>query len=496
MASNRSRSNRSVGNKLNNLDSRVAKNEKGTNNPHLSPDVIEQSHLVDGAVAEGKIAERAVTENKIARGAVGTEHLGVVNTITADSGLTLKPGPDGGFIVINGPEYVAPAAGSGDLYALAFNENNQVVVSTTGVGGGDGIAAMPAGSIQPWPSNAIPDGWLLCDGSAVSRTTYSDLFNVLAPVQNAQFNVRVLQAPNTGAGYVYVFESGTFITGTPFQLKGAVPPNVGTYQRCLFTPFDIGGGQGTKYVLNSGSGFIFTNSSLLNQVFTLAVDRTFPYGFVESTDTFNLPNIKGRTIVGRDATQPEFDTLGETGGAKTHSLSDAQIPYHTHSGTTTTTGSSHRHWISAAAIDDRNFTGTGANNQDYGVVSDAGSWSPNDGDSGAGSYSSYTGSEHTHTFTTSSQSGSYGGAHNNLQPYIVLNYIIKATSGVSTTDSTIVERVGQLELEAEFPIKLNLQTISANYTIPVGYNGLSAGPIIIANGVTVTIPDGSAWSVV
>jgi len=46
------------------------------------------------------------------------------------------------------------------------------------------------------------------------------------------------------------------------------------------------------------------------------------------------------------------------------------------------------------------------------------------------------------------------------------------------------------------PIKLNEQLISANFTIPVGYNGLSAGPVTIDDGVTVTVSDGSAWSIV
>jgi hypothetical protein len=45
-------------------------------------------------------------------------------------------------------------------------------------------------------------------------------------------------------------------------------------------------------------------------------------------------------------------------------------------------------------------------------------------------------------------------------------------------------------------VRLNLQTIEENYTMPTGYNGVTAGPITIADGVTVTIPDGSAWSVV
>jgi hypothetical protein len=39
----------------------------------------------------------------------------------------------------------------------------------------------------------------------------------------------------------------------------------------------------------------------------------------------------------------------------------------------------------------------------------------------------------------------------------------------------------------------NSQTISANYTITSGKNGMSAGAISISNGVTVTIPSGSNW---
>jgi hypothetical protein len=45
-------------------------------------------------------------------------------------------------------------------------------------------------------------------------------------------------------------------------------------------------------------------------------------------------------------------------------------------------------------------------------------------------------------------------------------------------------------------IKMNTQTIFANTEIPLGYNGVSAGPITIASGATVTIPDGSSWSIV
>lgn len=37
-------------------------------------------------------------------------------------------------------------------------------------------ASSPAGSIMQYGGSSAPEGWLLCDGSAISRTTYSALF--------------------------------------------------------------------------------------------------------------------------------------------------------------------------------------------------------------------------------------------------------------------------------------------------------------------------------
>ena len=38
---------------------------------------------------------------------------------------------------------------------------------------------VPTGSIKMWPSAAVPSGWLICDGSVVSRTTYATLFALI-----------------------------------------------------------------------------------------------------------------------------------------------------------------------------------------------------------------------------------------------------------------------------------------------------------------------------
>jgi microcystin-dependent protein len=50
-------------------------------------------------------------------------------------------------------------------------------VTTAKLAAGVGI---PIGAIMPYAATSAPTGWLLCDGSAVSRTTYADLFAIIS----------------------------------------------------------------------------------------------------------------------------------------------------------------------------------------------------------------------------------------------------------------------------------------------------------------------------
>ena len=98
---------------------------------------------------------------------------------------------------------------------------------------------------------------------------------------------------------------------------------------------------------------------------------------------------EGRVLIGIDSSDTDFDTAEETGGSKTHTLTEAQLP-------------SHRHTI--GSNDSTAGFGGAAGNQEF--VQDAGSGI------GTPCNTSFTGS---------------GQAHTIVQPYIVV-YMWKRTA--------------------------------------------------------------------
>jgi len=177
---------------------------------------------------------------------------------------------------------------------------------------------VPVGTIVLFAGSVVPEGWLLCDGSAVSRTQYARLFQVI----------------------------------------------------------------GTTYGAGDGS------------------------------TTFNLPNLRGRVPVGLDTAQSEFDTLGKTGGVKSVTLTVSQMPAHDH-GIASYSISNDVH--SHSYIKSRVYTNF--------CIADGSSYAKL-----ADDYTSYTTSSdgsHSHSARGYTDNTGGGQAHNNLQPYLVLNCIIK-----------------------------------------------------------------------
>lgn len=191
-----------------------------------------------------------------------------------------------------------PALSAENLNQLQTNFENAInaILDQIGVtGGGD---TLPIGAMLPFASDTIPSNWLLCNGSAVSRTTYSELFKVI----------------------------------------------------------------GTKHGTGDGS------------------------------TTFNLPNVKGRTLVGKDPNDSDFNSIGKTIGSK-------YIQEHYH---------------------EYKYGGTAG------------------GDGSALTYAGTTGTQ-ANKAAIQNVKGVQTGNSGNIQPSFVTNYIIKANMSAVTQGEVIQE---------------------------------------------------------
>ncbi len=151
----------------------------------------------------------------------------------------------------------------------------------------------------------------------------------------------------------------------------------------------------TKTTLSGGAITIAPNAITTTEIAQSFLDSIYPIGsiYTNATDSTNPGTLlgfgtwtafgAGKVAVGIDSGDTDFDTAEETGGAKTHTLTTSEIPAHTH---TVTSGNS--------------------SNAQGSVPFESASTADN-------------------SYSTNSTGG--GGAHNNLQPYIVV-YMWKRTA--------------------------------------------------------------------
>ena len=151
------------------------------------------------------------------------------------------------------------------------------------------------------------------------------------------------------------------------------------------------------------------------------------YGSGDGSTTFNIPDMRGRAVAGKDdmggtaasrltaTVLSAANTLGATGGTQTHTLTEAQMPVHTHiQNAHTHTQDPHNHTLRG---DEPTYAGNP-------LVPHLQPWYNYVGIA-TSSVINNTTAVNQNTTATNQNTGS-GSAHLNTQPTIVLNYIIKA----------------------------------------------------------------------
>ena len=197
----------------------------------------------------------------------------------------------------------------------------------------------PAGIVMPFAGSTAPQGYLLCDGSAVSRTDYADLFTAIGTV----------------------------------------------------------------------------------------------YGAGDGVSTFNLPDLSGRVVLGVS----QSHALGTTGGEATHTLTEQElpahshvVPAHTHADDITATMPSLSHTITQPVFKYVRSNSSGTSYYRYGSSVNNGGGNANGSRSANAAVAKHDPADCTVSGTiddcaamVSSTAGN-DGSHNNMQPYLVTNYII------------------------------------------------------------------------
>jgi len=191
-----------------------------------------------------------------------------------------------------------------------------------------GSDIFPVGAIALWTTNTPPDDWLNCDGAAVSRQVYDDLFQVIGTTYGSG------DASATFTG------STTPIGGNTQLVQFTGIPSVPTTW-LAGKQFTATGGPASW----AGGNYIFTiTTSGVGTVTASATSAGFPVTFSSGTSavagtinmlvpsTFNVPNTGGRTIRGVGTAGSTTVTLAQSAGADTTSFTIAatNLPPHRH----------------------------------------------------------------------------------------------------------------------------------------------------------------------
>jgi len=148
--------------------------------------------------------------------------------------------------------------------------------------------------------------------------------------------------------------------------------------------------------------------------------------------------------------------------------------------TTTTTGTG-TVTLAGASTGFQSFAAIGNGNTTYYAIT-----SGNDYEVGLGTYTSSGTTLSRTTILESSNSGSaitLSGTSDVFCTYPAEKAVVQ-----DNTNTGVAPQFG-----ATNGIFVNNDTINTDYTFPTNYNGMSAGTITIASGITVTVPSGQRW---
>lgn len=321
---------------------------------------------------------------------------GDLSAVTVAAGLT---GATAASRYVGATTSGAPSSGTFAVGDFTIDQSGGIWICTAAGTPGTWVnlcSPWLSGEIRLTASITVPSGWLACDGSAVSRTTYSALFSAItiALTGNTHSSTTVDNLASTTN-----LAAGMAISGSGIPANTVIATIVNS----------------TSITISNAATTTVTGNAL----------TFYPWGAGNGSSTFNVPDLRGRAAIGSgtgagggssgqgapSGTALTNRVIGGWLGEETHSLTyqESGLPSHSHG----ITDPGHTHDVSGS----------------YGVVMNtSGSGPENNFDAGSGSYDFFVdGIDNNSTGITvsASSTASASSAHNNIEPVSVVTYVIK-----------------------------------------------------------------------
>jgi len=221
---------------------------------------IVQALMANDSIGTDNIIDANITEAKIVDGAVS------VDKLASDSVTTVK---------------ILDGAITSDKLESALQQG-----------------VNPAGTILPYGGISAPTGYLLCDGSSISRTTYLDLYNVIGTYYGSGDGATTFNLPDTrnrfavGAGSTYALgATGGAESVTLTSAQSGVPAHTHTS--------NTDANSLVKYITSAGSASIpeptFTSRQVTYSSTAFTVNANAAANAAESHE--NLPPYLGLNYI-------------------------------------------------------------------------------------------------------------------------------------------------------------------------------------------------------
>lgn len=278
--------------------------------------------------------------------------------------------------------------------AIYYDSANQKVRYYDGTSWADlsasGNVEMPVASIQPWLGASAPSGWLICNGQAVSRSTYANLFSIISTRFGSGNGSTTFNVPDV---------QGYQITGAGTSLGNV--DSTATFRGGTVDAGSVAAHSGTAAV--HSHSLTYTAATESQHTYTHSHSATVSEGTSSpAAHTYSDTSNAGQSHTHTASVASGGSTIATAGGvtrtsvAHTHSAPSVSTDTHTHSVSTASWSAhtSHRH-------------------------------SPSFSLSSSGSTTSATPSTHNHTATPSSDGSHTHGTHEYKTYYV--HYIIKAS---------------------------------------------------------------------